>query len=74
VDVRQRFQAALSNGGSACLELHDIRAARLERHDMARHSRHATTGGLTPPAATCNATTAATQAEVPYTADYYFWK
>ena len=27
-----------------------------------------------PPAADCNATTAGTVAEVPYTADYYFWK
>lgn len=36
--------------------------------------RIATTGGLTPPAAECNATTAGTVAEVPYTADYYFWK
>jgi hypothetical protein len=33
-----------------------------------------TTGGHTPPAAECNATTAGTVAEVPYTADYYFWK
>jgi hypothetical protein len=36
--------------------------------------RIATTGGLAPPAAACNATTAGTVAEVPYTADYYFWK
>jgi hypothetical protein len=36
--------------------------------------RIATTGGLVPPAADCNATTAATEADVPYTADYYFWK
>jgi hypothetical protein len=36
--------------------------------------RIATTGGLTPPAADCNAETAATVDEVPYTADYYFWK
>jgi hypothetical protein len=33
-----------------------------------------TTGGLAPPASECNASTAGTQAEVPYTADYYFWK
>ncbi len=33
-----------------------------------------TTGGLAPAAALCNAQTAGTQAEVPYTADYYFWK
>jgi hypothetical protein len=33
-----------------------------------------TTGGLTPPAADCNAATAGTVAEIPYTADYYFWK
>jgi hypothetical protein len=36
--------------------------------------RIATTGGLPPPAADCNPTTAGTVAEVPYTADYYFWK
>jgi len=36
--------------------------------------RIATTGGLTPPAADCNAETAGTVTEVPYTADYYFWK
>ena len=36
--------------------------------------RIATTGGLTPPAADCNTETAGTLTEVPYTADYYFWK
>jgi hypothetical protein len=36
--------------------------------------RTATTGGLAPPAAECNAAAAGTVAEVPYTADYYFWK
>ena len=36
--------------------------------------RIATTGGLAPPPADCNATRAGTVAEVPYTADYYFWK
>lgn len=36
--------------------------------------RIATTGGLEPPAAECNATTAGTTKEVPYTADYTFWK
>jgi hypothetical protein len=36
--------------------------------------RIATTGGLAPPAAQCNPTTAGTVAEVSYTADYYFWK
>ena len=36
--------------------------------------RIATTGGLAPAAADCNAGTAGTTAEVPYTADYYFWK
>ena len=36
--------------------------------------RIATTGGLAPAAAECNAATAGTMAEVPYTADYYFWK
>ena len=36
--------------------------------------RIATTGGIAPAAAGCNAGTAGTQEEVPYTADYYFWK
>jgi hypothetical protein len=35
--------------------------------------RVATTGGLAPTAG-CNAATVGTQVEVPYTADYYFWK
>ena len=33
-----------------------------------------TTGGLAPDASTCTAETAADEAEVPYTADYVFWK
>lgn len=33
-----------------------------------------TTGGLAPAAATCNAETLGHVAEVPYTADYVFWK
>jgi hypothetical protein len=33
-----------------------------------------TTGGLIPPAGECNEETAGTENEVPYTADYYFWK
>jgi hypothetical protein len=33
-----------------------------------------TAGGLTPPAADCNAATAGNVVEVPYTADYFFWK
>ena len=33
-----------------------------------------TTGGLAPAAADCNAATSGAQVEVPYTADYYFWK
>ena len=33
-----------------------------------------TAGGHTPPAADCNAATAGTVVEVPYTADYVFWK
>ena len=33
-----------------------------------------TTGGLEPPAADCNTSTAGTTEEVAYTADYYFWK
>jgi hypothetical protein len=36
--------------------------------------RTATTGGLAPPAAECNATQVGTRVEVPYTADYFFWK
>jgi len=36
--------------------------------------RVSTTGGLAPAAAGCNADTAGTTEEVPYTADYYFWK
>jgi hypothetical protein len=36
--------------------------------------RIATVGGLAPPATECNATTAGAVVEVPYTADYYFWK
>ena len=36
--------------------------------------RIATTGGLAPASAQCNADTAGTTAEVPYAADYYFWK
>ena len=36
--------------------------------------RIATTGGLMPPAGECNAATVGTVVEVPYTADYYFWK
>jgi len=33
-----------------------------------------TTGGVAPAAGTCNADTAGAVEEVPYTADYYFWK
>jgi hypothetical protein len=33
-----------------------------------------TTGGRAPAAAECNAATAGTRVEVPYTADYVFWK
>jgi Protein of unknown function (DUF3455) len=36
--------------------------------------RIATTGGLPPAAADCNSGTAGTAREVPYTADYLFWK
>ena len=36
--------------------------------------RVATTGGLIPPADECNTGTAGTANEVPYTADYVFWK
>ena len=33
-----------------------------------------TVGGLAPAASTCNTTTAGAKAEVPYTAEYVFWK
>ena len=33
-----------------------------------------TTGGLVPPAADCHAGTAGAVKEIPYTADYHFWK
>jgi len=33
-----------------------------------------TRGGLAPPASACTAATAGAVVEVPYTADYYFWK
>jgi hypothetical protein len=36
--------------------------------------RIATTGGVAPPAAQCHATTAGVVREVPYTAEYVFWK
>ena len=36
--------------------------------------RIATTGGLIPAADECHAGTAGTVDEVPYTADYHFWK
>lgn len=36
--------------------------------------RITTSGGLAPDAEECNAETAGNLAEVPYTADYYFWK
>lgn len=36
--------------------------------------RLATTGGLAPAAATCNKATIGAQVEVPYTAEYDFWK
>jgi hypothetical protein len=36
--------------------------------------RIATTGGLIPPVEECNAGTVGVVDEVPYTADYYFWK
>jgi hypothetical protein len=36
--------------------------------------RTATTGGLAPAATECNAATVGAKVEVPYTADYHFWK
>ena len=49
-------------------------------HDRGRLSRTtfiqriATTGGLAPAAAECSLATAGTRQEIPYTADYYFWR
>ena len=34
----------------------------------------ATTGGLPPAASQCDANSVGDRVEVPYTADYYFWK
>src|SRR5215208_6275831 len=36
--------------------------------------RVATTGGIAPAAGTCNASTIGAVEEIPYTANYYFWK
>jgi hypothetical protein len=36
--------------------------------------RLATSGGVAPAATECNVDTVGSRAEVPYTADYYFWK
>jgi Protein of unknown function (DUF3455) len=36
--------------------------------------RISTTGGMEPPAADCNDATAGSEREIPYTADYRFWK
>jgi len=60
------------------LRLVAVSAAAAPGGDRLAHTtyvqRIATTGGLAPSAAECNATTAGTVAEVPYTSDYYFWK
>ena len=50
----------------------DSKPGRLDRTTFIQ--RVNTVGGLTPPASDCTAATAGTQVEVPYTADYYFWK
>ena len=50
----------------------DSKSGRLHRTTFIQ--RVATTGGLAPPASECNATTAGTEKEVAYTADYYVWK
>lgn len=46
--------------------------------DRLTHTTHiqrtATTGGLAPPAAECNPSTVGAGAEVPYTAEYHFWR
>jgi Protein of unknown function (DUF3455) len=54
------------------LEATSTSAGRLA--ETSHIQRLATTGGLAPAAASCNAATAGTTAEVPYTADYAFWK
>ena len=54
------------------LEAASTSAGRLEGTTYIQ--RLATTGGLAPAAGSCNAETAGTTAEVPYTADYVFWK
>jgi hypothetical protein len=36
--------------------------------------RLATSGGIAPPATQCTAAVTGTRAEVPYTADHYFWR
>jgi Protein of unknown function (DUF3455) len=43
-------------------------------HNTSFIQRINTTGGLAPAAGTCTAATAGTVEEVPYTADYYFYK
>jgi len=43
-------------------------------YDTTYIQRINTTGGIAPPLADCNAITAGTTKEIPYTADYYFWK
>ena len=59
------------------------RADLFNKHGMLRGTHYAgptyiqrvaTTGGLPPAAADCNVATVGTVAEIPYTADYYFWK
>jgi hypothetical protein len=47
-------------------------AGRLKRTTFIQ--RVATVGGLAPAAADCRLATSGTRVEVPYTADYYFWK
>jgi hypothetical protein len=43
-------------------------------YDTTHIQRIGTTGGLTPPAVECSATSAGETRRVPYTADYVFWK
>ena len=64
---RDRMAAAQGRAGHR-------RARRRPPRRQAYIQRIATTGGLTPPAADCNATTAGAARDVPYTADYLFWK
>jgi hypothetical protein len=70
-------RATVDPAAVAWLRLETAPAADSKPGRIARTSfiqRLATTGGVAPAAATCTAATAGTAQEVPYTADYAFWK